>query len=248
MPPNTVKVRNGSPATASTTASQIQMLVATTSPSLAPSRRESCLPDRVPVSASMSSPPRPGRMHSALVEDLRDAREGLTGCLGDVAPAVCSRPAHPVVERLGARPDRLPHNDPADHSDSFMGHAVVVIDPGYGERDVEMIARVHEEPRVPCHGALRNSQRMMIVLRVVGGRRMHVLPHDPAHRRTGLHVEPDRIEPYPGAERVAAHLDHLESSRRMEPRPEERGYRRAPVWHEPEADEREPAGFQELAT
>src|SRR5256885_15642327 len=75
------------------------MLVATTSPSLAPSRRESCLPDRVPVSASMSSPPRPGRMHSALVEDLRDAREGLTGCLGDVAPAVCSRPAHPVVER-----------------------------------------------------------------------------------------------------------------------------------------------------
>src|SRR5207245_2225630 len=141
------------------------MLVATTSPSLAPSRRESCLPDRVPVSASMSSPPRPGRMHSALVEDLRDAREGLTGCLGDVAPAVCSRPAHPVVERLGARPARLRYNDPAS--------------------------------------------------------------------------QPDRL---------AAHLNHLEYGRRTAPRSEERGYGRAPVWHEPEADERKPAGFQELAT
>src|SRR5438445_9527521 len=101
------------------------MLVATASPSLAPSRRESCLPDRVTVAATMSSP-RPGRMHSALAEDLRDAREGLTGCLGDVAPAVCSRPAHPVFERLGARPDRLPHNDPAYHPDRFVGHAVIV--------------------------------------------------------------------------------------------------------------------------
>src|SRR5207253_7901565 len=169
MPPNTVKVRNGSPTTASTTASQTQMLVATASPSLAPSRRESCLPDRVTVAATMLFP-RPGRMHSALVEDLRDAREGLQGCIGDVAPAVCSRPAHPVVERLGARPDRLPHNDPAYHPDRFVGHAVVVIDPGYGERDVEMIARVHEEPRVPGHGPLRNSQRMIVVAGVVGGR------------------------------------------------------------------------------
>src|SRR5213592_4538089 len=232
MPPNTVKVRNGSPATASTTASQTQMLVATTSPSLAPSRRESCLPDRVTVAATMSFP-RPGRMHSALAEDPRDAREGLTGRLGDVAPAVCSRPAHPVVERLGARPARLPHNDPAYHPDRFVGHTVIVIDPGYGERDVEMIARVHEEPRVPCHGALRNSQRMMIVLRVVGGRRVHVLPHDPAHRRPRLYVDPNRVEPYPGADGVTAHLNHLEDGRRTEPHSEEPGYGRAPVWHEP---------------
>src|SRR2546426_8660406 len=98
MPPSTLKVRNGSPATASTAASQTQILVATTSPSLAPSRSELCLP---------ISPPRPGRMHSAVVEDLRDAREGLPGCVGDVVPAVGSRPAHPVVERLGARPERL---------------------------------------------------------------------------------------------------------------------------------------------
>src|SRR5213596_3582811 len=239
MPPSTVKVRNGSPTIASTAASQTQILVATTSPSLAPSRSELWLP---------ISPPRPGRMHSAVVEDLRDAREGLPGCVGDVVPAVGSRPAHPVVERLGARPERLPHNDPAYHPHSFVGHAVVVIDPGYGERDFEVVARMHEEPRVPGLGPLRNSQWMIVVARVVGGRRVYVLTHDPAHRRTRFHVEPDRIEPYPGAERVAAHLDHLESTRRTEPRPEERGYGRAPVWHEPEADERQPAGFQELAT
>src|SRR5213592_701721 len=42
-PPSTVKVRNGCPTAASTTASQTQMLVATTTPSHAPSRSESCL-------------------------------------------------------------------------------------------------------------------------------------------------------------------------------------------------------------
>src|SRR2546423_190296 len=154
MPPSTVKVRNGSPTTASTTASQTQILVATMSPSLTPSRSELCLP---------ISPPRPGRMHSALVEDLRHAGEGLPGCFGDVVPAVGSRPAHPVVERLGAWPERLPHNDPAYHPYSFVRHAVVVVDAGYAERDVEMIARMHKEPRVPGLGPLRNSQRMIVV-------------------------------------------------------------------------------------
>src|SRR5438552_4970841 len=157
MPPNTVKVRNGSPATASTTASQTQMLVATTSPSLAPSRSESCLPDRATV-AVIISPPAPGRTHSALGEDLRDAREGLTGRVGDVAPAVGSRPAQPVVERLGARPERLPHNDPTHHPHGFVRHAVVVIDPGYGERDVEVIAWMHEEPRVPRRSEEHTSE------------------------------------------------------------------------------------------
>src|SRR2546426_3748383 len=222
MPPSTAKVRNGSPATASTTASQAQMVVPTTSPSLAPSGSESCLPDRVTVAATIS-PPRPGRMYSALVDDLHDAREGLTGRVGDVAPAVSSRPAHPVVERLGARPERFSHNDAADHPHGFVWHAVVVIDPGHGERDVEVIAWMHEEPRVPRHHTLGDSQRVMVVPRVVGGRRVHVFAHDPSDRRTGLHVEPDRIEPYPGAERVAAHLDHFESGRRTGPQSEERG-------------------------
>src|SRR3989449_1768185 len=153
MPPSTLKVRNGSPATASTAASQTQILVATTSPSLAPSRSELCLP---------ISPPRPGRMHAALGKDLRDAREGLPGCVGDVVPAVGSRPAHPVVERFGARADRLPHNDPAHHPHGFVRHAVVVIDPAYVERDVEVIARVHKEPRVPRHRALGDSEGVMV--------------------------------------------------------------------------------------
>src|SRR5213076_1381228 len=220
MPPNTVKVRNGSPATASTTASQTQMLVATTSPSLAPSRNESCLPDRATV-AIIISPPRPGRMHSALGEDLRDAREGLTGRVGDVAPAVGSRPAQPVVERLGAPPERLPHNDPTHHPHGFVRHAVVVIDPGNGERDVEVIAWMHEEPRVPRHRTLGDAQRVMVVPRVVGGRRVHVFAHDPADRGTRFYEESDRIEPYQGAERVAAHLDHFESGRRTGPHSEE---------------------------
>src|SRR5207253_6314434 len=66
-------------------------------------------------SALPISPPRPGRMYSALVEDLRDAREGLPGRVGGMAPAGGSVPVEPVVERLGAWPERLPHNDPADH-------------------------------------------------------------------------------------------------------------------------------------
>src|SRR5256885_116636 len=151
MPPSTVKVRNGSPTTASTTASQTQILVATTSPSLAPSRSELCL---------AISPPRTGRMHSALVEDLRDAWEGLPGCVGDVVPGVGSRPAHPVVERLGAWPERLPHDDPADHPHSFVGHAVVVMRPRPGGRDFERLARLPAEPPVHGNGAPRKSQRL----------------------------------------------------------------------------------------
>src|SRR5947207_15335663 len=121
--------------------------------------------------------PRTSRMHSELVKDLRAAREGLPGCVGDVLPALGARPAHPVVERLGAWPERLPHDDPAYHPHSFVRHAVVVIDPRYGERDVEVIARMHEEPRVPGLGPLRNSQWMIVVARVVGGRCVYVLPH-----------------------------------------------------------------------
>src|SRR5207247_3466129 len=109
------------------------------------------------------SPPRTGRMYSALVDDLRDAREGLTGRVGDVAPAVSPRPAYPGVERLGARPERFPHNDAADHPHGFVWHAVVVIDPGQGERDVEVIAWMHEEPRVPGHRTLGASRRVVVV-------------------------------------------------------------------------------------
>src|SRR5919108_1420227 len=146
MPPSTAKVRNGSPAMASTTASQAQVPVATASPTTAPSRSESCFPDRVrgvmphnltsargrcstiviarePITTSSASA---RRMHSALGEDPRDAREGLAGEVGYVVPAIGSWPAHPVVEWLGAGPGRFRHNDPADHPRGLVRHAVVV--------------------------------------------------------------------------------------------------------------------------
>src|SRR6266571_5488459 len=73
MPPSTVNVRNGWPTTASTTASQIQMLVATMKPSRAPSRSESCLTGIVGSAALR-------RAAFVLAEergDQRDQRRGL---------------------------------------------------------------------------------------------------------------------------------------------------------------------------
>src|SRR5438876_10575112 len=94
---------------------------------------ESCLPDRVTV-ADTISPPRPGRMYAALVDDLHDAREGLTGRVGDVASAGGSRPADPVVELLGPRPERFPHYDAADRPHGLVRHPVGAMDPVHGER------------------------------------------------------------------------------------------------------------------
>src|SRR6187431_87548 len=105
-----------------------------------------------------TSPPRPGRMHPATGQDPFHTREGLTGRLGHVAPAIGSRLAHPVVERLGARPDRFPHHDPAYHPRGFVRHAVVVIDSGDGERDLEVIARIHQEPGVPRYRTLWDAE------------------------------------------------------------------------------------------
>src|SRR3989442_15805693 len=55
MPPSTVKVRNGWPATASTITSHNQIAVATTRPSRAPSRSESCVRGMVVPHTSMFS-------------------------------------------------------------------------------------------------------------------------------------------------------------------------------------------------
>src|SRR6185436_12728685 len=105
------------------------------------------------------------------------------------------------------------------------------------ERDVEVIARIHEEPGVPGRRMLGDPEWVMVVPRVVRGCRVHVLAHHPADDRSGLHVEPDRIEPHPRAERVATHLDHLDS-----------GWRPAEARHEAEADERQAPNSEEFAT
>src|SRR6266550_2224205 len=106
------------------------MLVAITRPSLIPSRTALCFT-------------------SALRSDPLDARECSAGGIGDAAPTVGSRPTDPVIERLGAGPERLPHNDPTHHPRRLVRHAVVVIDSGNGELDVEGCAGLHEEARVP---------------------------------------------------------------------------------------------------
>ena len=75
---------------------------------------------------------------------------------------------------------------------------------------------------------------------MVGGRRVHVFACNPTHRRTWLHIEPDWIEPDPGTERVAAHLDQFGLRCGKDPRPEQRC--------DPQAGERKPAGLEELTT
>src|SRR4029079_7556172 len=143
-----------------------------------------------------TSPPRLGRMHPALGEDPRHAREGLTGRLGDVAPVICARLALPVVEPLGAwpaRPDRFTHHDPPYHPRGFVRHAVVVIDSGDDERDLDMIARIHQESGIPRRCTLGDAERVVVVVGMVSGRRVYVLTHCPTHGRTRLHVKPDRI-------------------------------------------------------
>ena len=128
-----------------------------------------------------------------------DTRECCAGSIGNAAPTIGSRLADPVIEWLGPRSDCFSHNDSADHPCPFVRHAVVVIDPGDRERDVEGVARMHEESRVPRLSALWDPQRVIVVAWVVRSRRVHVFARDPAYRRTGLHIEPDWIEPDPSA-------------------------------------------------
>src|SRR5687768_5650821 len=102
-------------------------------------------------------------MHSTLREDPGDAREGLSGGVRDATPTFGFRPADPIVEWLRAGPERFPYNDPTHHPRRFVRHAVVVIDPGYGECDVEMVAWIHEDSRIPGYCTLRYSEWMMVV-------------------------------------------------------------------------------------
>src|SRR6185437_2022539 len=176
-------------------------------------------------------------MYPALGEDPRDAAESLAGNLRNAVPPLGTRPARPVVERLSPWPERFPHDDPPDHPGGFVRLAVVVIHSRLGKHDLEVITRIHEIARVPGYSLLGDSERMMVVPRVVRGCRMHVLAHDPPYDRPGLHTEPDRIEPHSRAGRVATHFDYLDG-----------GCRPAAARHKAEADERQTANLEELAT
>src|SRR5678815_771025 len=143
-------------------------------------------------------------MYQALGKNALDTRECRASRIGNVAPIVGSWPAHPVIEWPRLHPACLSNNDPSDHPCRFVRSAVVVIASENSQRDVEGCAGLHEETRVPRRRTIGNPQCVMIVLRMIGGRRVHVLACKPAHRRTRRHIEPDRIEPDPGTERVAA--------------------------------------------
>src|SRR2546429_869207 len=86
-PPSTVKVRNGCPTAASTTASQTQMLVATTTPSWAPSRSESCTPPWTKRSAPRATACPPTSIAPAL----------LTPDIATIFTAGHSRRSRPIV-------------------------------------------------------------------------------------------------------------------------------------------------------
>src|SRR5689334_23480811 len=120
-------------------------------------------------------------MHSTLGHDAGDARERLAGFVGYAAPAFCAGFARPVAERLGAGPEWATHDDPPDHPRLFVGDAVVVVDAGHGEPDLEVITRIHEVARVPGRRTLGDPERVVVVARVVRGRGVHVLAHYPAH-------------------------------------------------------------------
>ena len=167
-----------------------------------------------------------------------DARESFTRRFRDVAPAVGSRSANPVVEGPGTQPYRSANHYPTYHPGGFVRRAEVVIDAGYRERNLEVITGMHQKSRVPGHRTLGNSQGVMIVPRVISRRRVHILTRDPAHGHTRIQVESDRIEPNVRPNGVAAHLDHFDSARQTKQN----------VRQELEAGENHPAGFQEVAT
>src|SRR6185503_10757963 len=109
-------------------------------------------------------------MYTSFGEDPSDAREGRASGVRNDAAAVGSRLVNPVVGRLGARPARVSYDDPAHHARPFMRRAVIVIDARHSERDVEVLSRLHEISRIPRHGALGDSQGVLVVTRVISCR------------------------------------------------------------------------------
>jgi len=62
----------------------------------------------------------------------------------------------------------------------LVGQAEEVVDPRHRERQLEVIARMHEEPRVPGLGTFGDPQGVMAVPRVVGRRRVDIFLDHPA--------------------------------------------------------------------
>lgn len=88
----------------------------------------------------------------------------------------------------------------------------------------------------------------MVVPRTVGGGRVYVLPDHPPYRGTRVHIEADWIEPYLGAERVTAHLNHLARRHGMMRDPQQPCPGQVPHRSKADAGERQPAEFQKRTT
>ncbi len=105
-----------------------------------------------------------------------------------------------------------------------MRDAEEVVDAFHRQRDREGLVR-QQVVRVPGLGALRDPQRALEVLRMVGRRRMGVprIEVDPADRLARLDAKADRIEPDVRAVRIALHPDLDCLSGEREPGPCETG-------------------------
>ena len=117
--------------------------------------------------------------HGALTHGRTAPRRRIASTDGKAASATAGR--SPVRHRVRGVRAGIADHQPPDHSRVLVGNAVVVIDPGNGQRDLEGVPR-HQIVRGPWRRSRRDAQRAAVVRRVVGGRRVHValLPVDPA--------------------------------------------------------------------
>src|SRR6185503_20217473 len=100
-------------------------------------------------------------------DDPLDAGETGASRVWNAAPMLGTRPPGPVIEGLRAGAERASHDDSSNHARCLVRHTVVVVHAGRREPDLEVIARVHEVSRVPRRRTLRDTERVMIVLRMV---------------------------------------------------------------------------------
>src|SRR5688572_2791520 len=170
--------------------------------------------------------------HDPVSHDALDGGERFPGGVGHGLPPRGAWPTVEVVEGQRAGAGRAANHDAADHPGFLVRQAVVVVDPLDREGHLEVRAWLDEKSGVPRLGTLGYSKRVVVVHRVIGGGRMHIMMERPANRLPGPHPEPDGVEPHFFTARAGAHLD-LHRPRRP------RHLRRRA------AGQREPAGHQE---
>ena len=102
----------------------------------------------------------------------------------------------------------LTDDDPPNHAGMLVWDTEEIVDAFIRERDREALVR-QQVVRVPGLGTLRDAQRALEVLRMVGCRGMGIprVQVDPADRLTRLDAKANRVEPDLRAVRIALHPD-----------------------------------------